>query len=101
LWIDIFTEERMNKSNLIAVFSDKANLSKRSAEQFVNLMVDAMVEALNNGERVEIRGFGSFVVRNYAAYNGRNPKTGETIKVEQKKLPFFKAGKDLLARIND
>ena len=91
----------MNKSNLIAVFSEKAELSKRNAEQFVNLMVDAMIEALNNGERVEIRGFGSFVVRTYAAYEGRNPKTGETITVDQKKLPFFKAGKDLLSRIND
>ena len=91
----------MNKSNLIAVFSEKANLSKRNAEQFVNLMIDAMIEALNNGERVEIRGFGSFVVRTYGAYEGRNPKTGETITVNQKKLPFFKAGKDLLARIND
>lgn len=94
-------EERMNKSNLIAVFSEKAELSKRNAEQFVNLMIDAMIEALNNGERVEIRGFGSFVVRTYPAYEGRNPKTGAKIKVDQKKLPFFKAGKDLLSRIND
>ena len=91
----------MNKSNLITVFSEKANLSKRNAEQFVNLMIDAMIDALNNGERVEIRGFGSFVVRTYGAYEGRNPKTGETIKVDQKRLPFFKAGKDLLSRIND
>ena len=91
----------MNKSNLIAVFSEKAELSKRNAEQIVNLMVDAMIEALNNGERVEIRGFGSFVVRTYPAYEVRNPKTGAKIKVDQKKLPFFKAGKDLLSRIND
>ncbi|MBQ3368186.1 integration host factor subunit beta [bacterium] len=91
----------MNKSNLIAVFSDKANLSKRNAEQFVNIMIDSMIKALKNGERVEIRGFGSFVVRTYGAYEGRNPKTGETINVDQKKLPFFKAGKDLLSRIND
>ena len=91
----------MNKSNLITVFSEKANLSKRNAEQFVNLMIDAMIDALNNGERVEIRGFGSYVVRTYGAYEGRNPKTGETIKVDQKRLPFFKAGKDLLSRIND
>jgi len=91
----------MNKSNLIAVFSEKANLSKRNAEQFVNIMIDSMIKALKNGERVEIRGFGSFVVRTYGAYEGRNPKTGETISVDQKKLPFFKAGKDLLSRIND
>ena len=91
----------MNKSNLIAVFSDKANLSKRNAEQFVNIMIESMIKALKNGERVEIRGFGSFVVRTYGAYEGRNPKTGETINVDQKKLPFFKAGKDLLSRIND
>ena len=91
----------MNKSNLIAVFSEKANLSKRNAEQFVNIMIDSMIKALKNGERVEIRGFGSFVVRTYGAYEGRNPKTGETIIVDQKKLPFFKAGKDLLSRIYD
>ena len=91
----------MNKSNLIAVFSEKANLSKRNAEQFVNIMIDSMIKALKNGERVEIRGFGSFVVRTYGAYEGRNPKTGETINVDQKKLPFFKAGQDLLSRIND
>ena len=91
----------MNKSNLISVFSEKANLSKRNAEQFVNIMIDSMIKALKNGERVEIRGFGSFVVRTYGAYEGRNPKTGETISVDQKKLPFFKAGKDLLSRIND
>lgn len=91
----------MNKSNLIAVFSEKTNLSKRNAEQFVNIMIDSMIKALKNGERVEIRGFGSFVVRTYGAYEGRNPKTGETINVDQKKLPFFKAGKDLLSRIND
>ncbi|MBR6422100.1 integration host factor subunit beta [bacterium] len=91
----------MNKSNLIAVFSEKANLSKRNAEQFVNIMIDSMIKALKNGERVEIRGFGSFVVRTYGAYEGRNPKTGATINVDQKKLPFFKAGKDLLSRIND
>ena len=91
----------MNKSNLISVFSEKANLSKRNAEQFVNIMIDSMIKALKNGERVEIRGFGSFVVRTYGAYEGRNPKTGETINVDQKKLPFFKAGKDLLSRIND
>ena len=91
----------MNKSNLISVFSEKANLSKRNAEQFVNIMIESMIKALKNGERVEIRGFGSFVVRTYGAYEGRNPKTGETINVDQKKLPFFKAGKDLLSRIND
>ncbi|MGI6393248.1 MAG: HU family DNA-binding protein [bacterium] len=90
----------MNKSTFVNVISEKSGLSKRNAEQFVNLMVDAISGAMVQEERVEIRGFGSFVVRHYGSYEGRNPKTGKTIKVPEKKLPFFKAGKDLISRIN-
>ena len=90
----------MNKSDLINRISEKAGLSKRSAEQFVNLMVDAMIGAMIQEERIEIRGFGSFVIRHYGEYEGRNPKSGEKIKISDKRLPFFKAGKDLLQRIN-
>lgn len=90
----------MNKSTLINVLAEKSDLSKRNAEQFVNLMIDAMISAMTQEERIEIRGFGSFVIRRYGSYEGRNPKTGQTIKISDKKLPFFKAGKDLLSRIN-
>jgi integration host factor subunit beta len=93
-------EEWMNKSTLINVLAEKTDLSKRNSEQFVNLMVDAMISAMTQEDRIEIRGFGSFVIRHYGAYEGRNPKTGQTIKIEDKRLPFFKAGKDLLQRIN-
>lgn len=91
----------MNKSNLINILSEKSELSKRNAEQFVNLMIDAIIDAMNREDRVEIRGFGSFVVRSYESYKGRNPKTGDAISIAAKRLPFFKAGKDLLTRIND
>jgi len=91
----------MNKSTLINVLAEKTDLSKRNSEQFVNLMVDAMISAMTQEDRIEIRGFGSFVIRHYGAYEGRNPKTGQTIKITDKRLPFFKAGKDLIQRINN
>ncbi len=91
----------MNKSDLINEISEKGGLSKRGSEQFVNLMIDAMIGALIQEERIEIRGFGSFTIRHYGKYEGRNPKSGEKIKIENKRLPFFKAGKDLISRINE
>jgi len=91
----------MNKSTLINVLAEKADLSKRNAEQFVNLMIDAMIGAMIKEDRIEIRGFGSFVIRHYGSYEGRNPKTGSKIRIGDKRLPFFKAGKDLLTRINN
>lgn len=90
----------MNKSELITTIAEKADLSVRNADDFVNLMFDAMSAALSKEERIEIRGFGSFAVRHYDTYEGRNPKTGEKIKIPGKRLPFFKAGKDLTDRIN-
>lgn len=85
----------MNKSELIENLSKKANLTERKAIDVVNLIFDGFADELKNGGRVEIRGFGSFVVREYGAYTGRNPKTGDNIKVQPKKLPFFKVGKEL------
>ncbi len=90
----------MNKSDLINKISERTELSKRNSEQFVNLMVDAIISAMMKEERIEIRGFGSFTIRHYDSYQGRNPKTGEKIKIPAKRLPFFKAGKDLVQRIN-
>ncbi len=85
----------MNKSELIENLSKKANLTERKAIDVVNLIFDGFADELKDGGRVEIRGFGSFVVREYGAYTGRNPKTGDNIKVQPKKLPFFKVGKEL------
>ncbi len=85
----------MNKSELILALAKKENLTKQKAEEVVNTIFDSMTEALLAGDRIEIRGFGSFVVREYESYTGRNPKTGESISVSPKKLPFFKVGKEL------
>lgn len=85
----------MNKSELIENLSKKASLTERKAIDIVNLIFNGFADELKKGGRVEIRGFGSFVVREYGAYTGRNPKTGDNIKVQPKKLPFFKVGKEL------
>ena len=90
----------MNKSELIETLSQEINLPLREASSVTNTILDAMVEALAKGDSIEIRGFGSFVVKEYATYYGRNPKTGEKIKVPPKKLPFFKVGKELKERVN-
>ena len=71
------------------------NLTKSEAETVINLFFDKMADALAKGDRVEIRGLCSFYVKKYRSYTGRNPKTGEKITVPPKKLPFFKAGKEL------
>lgn len=85
----------MNKSDLVNVLVEKANIPKRKAKSAVDLIFDTMVQAMLKEERVEIRGLGSFSVRHYEAYTGRNPRTGESIQVPPKKLPFFKVGKEL------
>jgi integration host factor subunit beta len=90
----------MNKSELIEVLSQEAQLTKKKAEEVINIVFDSMSLALGRGERIELRGFGSFVVKSYDPYVGRNPKTGEKIKVPPKKLPFFKVGKELKERVD-
>ena len=85
----------MNKSELIEALSKKENLTEKKAIDVINLIFKGFGDELNKGGRIEIRGFGSFVVRDYGAYTGRNPKTGDNIKVQPKKLPFFKVGKEL------
>ena len=90
----------MNKSELIDALSKKESLTERQAADVVNLIFKEFGNQLKRGGRIEIRGFGSFVVRNYDSYTGRNPKTGETIHVAPKKLPFFKVGKELKERVN-
>ncbi|MCB0310186.1 MAG: integration host factor subunit beta [Bdellovibrionales bacterium] len=90
----------MNKSELIERLAERAGLNVMQAEEIVNLIYRKMRDALVSGGRIEIRGFGSFVVKEYEAYQGRNPKTGEKIEVPPKKLPFFKVGKELKERID-
>lgn len=90
----------MNKSGLIEALSQKLNLTEKKAIDVVNLVFKGFTDELKKGGRIEIRGFGSFVVKDYGAYTGRNPKTGTKIKVDPKKLPFFKVGKELKDRVD-
>ena len=90
----------MNKSQLIEALAKSENLALKKAEEIVNTVFGDMEKALTNGQRVEIRGFGSFKIKNYDGYRGRNPKTGEIIEVSPKKLPFFKVGKELKERVD-
>ncbi len=90
----------MNKSGLIEALSNRENLREKKAADVVNLIFKSFADELKKGGRIEIRGFGSFVVREYGAYVGRNPKTGSNIKVTAKKLPFFKVGKELRESVN-
>ncbi len=89
----------MNKSDLMEELASRANLSLAVADRVVNEVFDAMADTLAAGERIEVRGFGSFEVREYDGYTGRNPKSGEDVVVKPKKSPFFKVGKDLSERV--
>ena len=88
----------MTKSDLIKALSEEMEISEVAAEEAVNTIFSSISSALSQGDRVEIRGFGSFRVKDYEGYTGRNPATGEKIKVKPKKLPFFKVGKELRER---
>ena len=90
----------MNKLNLIERLRKEQGLTKTEAAKIVDLFFGEITNALVNGDRVEIRGLCSFYVKQYGEYEGRNPKTGETVSVEPKKLPFFKCGKDLKKRVD-
>ena len=90
----------MTKSELIETVANKLKLPKGKAELIVNCVFDSMEASLKRGERIEIRGFGSFEIRNYKAYEGRNPRTGAKVQVRPKRLPFFKVGKELKERVN-
>jgi len=90
----------MTKSELIEAVALRSNITKSRAELVVNCVFDAMTAALERGEGIEIRGYGSFTVRHYHAYDGRNPRTGKAVSVPEKRLPFFKVGKELKALVN-
>ena len=91
----------MNKSELIKTLAEQSDISMDEATLVVNTFFDCMKEALLQGDRVEIRGFGSFKIKEYGAYAGRNPRTGEKVEVQPKRLPFFRAGKELKEFLND
>ncbi len=91
----------MTKGELIEAVAQRDGFNLRKAEIVVNTIFASMCDALKEGERVEIRGFGSFEVRRYSAYRGRNPKTGDEVFVRAKRAPFFKTGKELRERVNE
>ena len=90
----------MNKLELIQALKDASDLTKPEAAAVVDIFFNGMAAAMAKGERVEIRGLCSFFVKKYGGYTGRNPKTGEKVRIAPKKLPFFKAGKELKERVD-
>ena len=90
----------MNKRELTEAFAKEIGLTLRDAEVCVNILFNSIADTLSKGGRVEIRGFGSFKVKEYEPYSGCNPKTGESIQVSRKKLPYFKLSSKMQKRIN-
>ncbi len=91
----------MNKSELIKALSDECVLPVEEASVVVNTFFESMKQSLSEDNRVEIRGLGSFKLKQYEGYTGRNPKTGQTVSVAPKRLPFFRAGKELKDYLNE
>ncbi len=91
----------MTKSQLIEAVSERINLPKKRAEDIVNAVFDTMADALVENRRIEVRGFGSFSIREYDARMGRNPRTNEAVEVDAKKSIHFKVGKELRERVAD
>jgi integration host factor subunit beta len=90
----------MKKSDLIEALAVNEGLKAKEADTIVNMIFDGFTDTLKQSGRIEIRGFGSFSVREYGAYTGRNPKTGRKVKVGAKRSPYFKVGKELKGRVN-
>ncbi|TNE49162.1 MAG: integration host factor subunit beta [Deltaproteobacteria bacterium] len=92
----------MTKSELIAAMSEKRrDISKKDIEMVVNTIFDSMRQALIDNDRIEIRGFGSFTIKHREARQGRNPKTGSSVSIPSKRVPFFTVGKELRERVNN
>lgn len=91
----------MTKSEMAERLAGKIKINKQYAERLINIFTNSIIEALAKGDKVEIRGFGSFRVRHRAAKEGRNPKSGEKVFVPPKKVPFFKTGKDFRETVNE
>lgn len=90
----------MNKSALIKALAAKENLTEKMATDTINLIFKGFADTLQKGGRIEVRGFGTIVVREYNAYTGRNPKTGQDVNVKPKRLPFFKVGRELKSSVD-
>jgi integration host factor subunit beta len=90
----------MNKSELIKALTEKVGLKDEAAANILNLFLEGFTNTLKKDGRIEIRGFGVFTVRHYGSYTGRNPRTGKSVKVGRRKMPFFKVGRELLERLN-
>ena len=90
----------MNKIDLIHELQTQSKLTNKEAADVVNLFFETIADTLANGDRVEIRGLCSFYVKEYHSYTGRNPKTGQQVKIPAKRLPFFKCGKELMERVD-
>lgn len=90
----------MTKADLVEIVAGEAEMTKKDVEQLVEIIFGSIVDTLNNGEKIELRGFGSFRVRERNARKGRNPKTGEPVDIPAKRVAYFKPGKDLKDIIN-
>ncbi len=90
----------MTKADLVEKVAKEAEMTKKDAEKLVEIIFDSIISSLNEGEKIELRGFGSFRVRERNARKGRNPKTGEAVKIPAKRVAYFKPGKDLKDLIN-
>lgn len=90
----------MNKATIVQQLQDREELDRHSAEKIVSAFFNSITQTLVDDDRVEIRGFCIFLNRTYKSYVGRNPKTGESVQVKEKKKPYFKAGRDLKSRVN-
>ena len=91
----------MNKSELIDAIADELDMSRSQTTSVLDTILETMTETLGRGESIELRGFGSFFVKQHGSYEGRNPKTGAKIQVKPKKLPHFKVGKNLRMKVNN
>jgi integration host factor subunit beta len=94
-------EQVVNKSELIQTLAEEVGVGVEESTVIVDTFFDSIREALQEGNRVELRGFGSFKMKEYEGYVGRNPKTGESVRVKPKRMPFFKAGKGLVDLLNE
>ncbi len=91
----------MTKAELVEDVARAAELTKKDAERLVEIVFESIIDTLNHGEKIELRGFGSFRVRERGARRGRNPKTGDPVNIPAKRVPYFKPGKELKELINE
>jgi integration host factor subunit beta len=91
----------MTKAELVEYVARAAELTKKDAERLVEIVFESIIDTLNQGEKIELRGFGSFRVRERGARRGRNPKTGDPVNIPAKRVPYFKPGKELKELINE